>query len=163
MLLEAGSEAPPGWLTIFSEYRNLFTHSAPMGQVANVAFAQLAQVSLPDGRKIPEISYPLPSDVIEIARRRDAGWRHKNFEEFISDSIHRNQNLHRETELDALLYLHAVFEKMVVIAERLIMRSPLEPEMIHLTEKDIVGEVKMYRNGELVFQGNMNNSTGAAS
>ena len=163
MLLEAGDDAPPGWITIFSKYRNLFTHSAPMEEVANVAFAQLTQVSLPDGRKIPEIYYPLPSDVIEIARRRAAGWCHKSFEEFISDSIHRNRNLHRETEPDALSYLHAVFEKMVAIAEMLILRSPLEPEMIHLTEKDIVGEVKMYRNGELVFQGNMNNSTGAAS
>jgi hypothetical protein len=163
MLLEAGSSTPPGWLTVFSKYRNLFTHSAPMEKVANVAFAQLTQISLPDGRKVPEIYYPLPSDVMELAKRRAAGWRHKSFEEFIGDSIHRNQNLHREAEPDALSYLHAVFEKMVVIAEMLILRSPLEPEMIHLTEKDIVGEVKVYRGGELVFQGNVNSSRGDAS
>lgn len=163
MLLAAGCDTPPGWLTIFSKYRNLFTHSAPMEKVANVAFAQLTQVSLPDGRKIPDIYYPLPRDVVEIASRRAAGEHYKSFEEFVGDSINRNRNLHRETALDALSYLHAVFEQMVVIAEMLILRSPLEPEMIHLTEKDIVGEVKVYRGGELVFQGNMNSSNGDVS
>lgn len=150
LLREAGNENPPGWLFLLSEYRNLFTHSVPMEKVANVAFAQLILSSLPDGRKVPEIYYPLPGDVMELAKRRAAGWHHKSHKEFMNDSIHHYQNSNRETEPDALRYLHSVFEKMVAVAEMLISRSPLEPEMIHLTDKDIVGDVKVYRDGKLV-------------
>lgn len=66
--------------------------------------------------------------------------------------------MNREREQDSLLYLHSVFEKMVTLAEKLIARSPREPEMVHLTEKDIIGEVKVYQGSELIFEGKLPNS-----
>lgn len=153
LLREAGNDNPPGWLFLFSEYRNLFTHNVPMEQAEGVAFAQLVHVSSAQGRAYPEIHYPLPGDVQAIAKRRADGVHHKSYEDFIKDSMHRNQTVKRERERDTLLYLHSVFEKMVAIAEKLIDRSPREPEMVHLTESDIVGEVKVYQGSKLVFEG----------
>jgi hypothetical protein len=153
ILREAGNENPTGWLFLFSKYRNLFTHDVPMANVEEGAFAQLVHVRLAQGQAHPEIYYPLPSDVQAISKRRKKGIHPQSFEDFINDSVHRNQTANREKDSDSLLYLHSIFEKMVAIAEMLIARSPREPEMMHLTERDIVGEVKVYQGGELVFQG----------
>lgn len=138
-LLTAGSDA--GWLARFTAYRNLFTHSAPMEQAAGIAFAVLDQISIADGRSAPQLYYALPSNIEELAKRRSGGALYENFDELIAASVGRKPM--RETEPDALCYLHASLCQMTILAEQLIQRSPVAPEMIHLTDADIIGSIKI--------------------
>jgi hypothetical protein len=140
-ILIAGSDAQAGWVAIFTAYRNLFTHNAPMEQAAGIAFAHLDQMVLKDGRTIPQLYYPLPREVNELLKRRSKGVLYKNFDELIAAST--NKRPVRETEPDALLYLHSILGKMTTLAELLIQRSPIVPEMIHITEEDVIGTVQI--------------------
>jgi hypothetical protein len=49
----------------------------------------------------------------------------------------------RKTAPDALSYLHATLGQFALLAERLIQRSPIAPEVIHITEADIVGPMQV--------------------
>jgi hypothetical protein len=138
-LLTAGSDT--GWLATFTAYRNLFTHSAPMEQAAGIAFAVLDQIAITDGRSAPQLYYALPSNIQELMKRRSGGVLYKDFDELIAASAGRKPI--RETEPDALQYLHSSLSQMSLLAERLIKRSPIAPEMIHLTDADVIGSIQI--------------------
>lgn len=140
-LVSAGNDDQTGWLATFSKYRDLFTHRAPMAEAAGIPFATQDQMTVAGGRRVPQLYYPLPGDVRELlSRRRSSGVLYKDMEEFIATARHIPK---RETEPDALSYLHATLGQFALLAERLIQRSPIEPEMVHLTDADIVGPVKI--------------------
>jgi hypothetical protein len=138
-LLTAGGDS--GWLATFTAYRNLFTHSAPMEQAAGIAFAVLDQIAITAGRSVPQLYYALPSNVHELKKRRSGGVLYKDFDELIAASVARKPM--RDTEPDALHFLHDSLSQMSLLAERLIQRSPMVPEMIHLNDTDIIGSIQV--------------------
>ncbi|MBX9849762.1 MAG: hypothetical protein K2X64_10745 [Rhodocyclaceae bacterium] len=144
-LIRAGRDDHTGWLATFSEYRNLFTHRVPMAQAAGVAYATLDQMIIVDGKAVPQLYYPLPGDVRELSKRRSSGEFYKNMEEFIAIS---RKTPRRETEPDALSYLHATLSQLGLLAECLIQRSPIAPEEIHITETDVVDQIQVL-NGKM--------------
>lgn len=137
--LNAGSIDHAGWLSLFSDYRDLFTHRAPMAQAAGVAFATQDQMAITGGKTVPQLYYPLPADVRDLSKRRSCGALHKSMEEFIEIS---SAVPNRKSEPDALSYLHATLGQFALLAERLIQRSPIAPEIIHITEADVVGPLQ---------------------
>jgi hypothetical protein len=139
-LLRAGHEGHGGWLATFSDYRNLFTHRAPMTQAAGIAFATQDQMAIWGGKSVPQLYYPLPGDVRELSNRRASGVLFKDMEELIATS---RKIPKRETEPDALSYLHDALGLMALLAERMVQRSPIAPEAIHLTEADIIGPLQV--------------------
>lgn len=120
LLKETDLEAS-GWLAMFSEYRNLFTHSAPMEQVAGIVFAVQDKRILSPDLSIPQIYYPLPANVAELARRRSRGPLFETFKELVDATSGRRPE--RKTEPDALEYLHNCFDKLTELAALLITRS----------------------------------------
>ncbi len=140
-LITAGRDT--GWIAIFTAYRNFFTHSAPMEQAAEIAFAILDQITTADGHPAPQLYYALPDNIHELVKRRSGGILYKNFDELIAASTGKRPS--RETEPDALYYLHASLQQMSLLAEQLIQRSPIAPKILQLTEADIIGPIKIIR------------------
>lgn len=141
-LLTAGKDDKTGWIAVFTAYRNLFTHSAPMEQAAGIAFATLDHMAFMGGIKIPQLYYPLPHDARDIKNRRSSGVLYKNMDELVA--ISRKIPI-RDTEPDALQYLHTTLVQMATLAEKLIQRSHIAPEIIHFTDADIVGSVQIIK------------------
>lgn len=142
-LVAASNETARGWLSLFSAYRNLFTHSAPLQEAAGIAFAVQEARTIADDFRVPALYFPLPADAACLIRRRSAGALHQTFEEHVSASRIRQPD--RKNEPDALDYLANCFDQMVGIAEGLLDNSPIEPREIHLTKADIIGEIKIRR------------------
>jgi hypothetical protein len=99
-LLEDADETNNGWLSEFSQYRNLFTHSAPMEQAAGIAFTVQDTLPLSRGVVVPQIYYPLPANVAEIVRKRSTGPPYENFDALVNASAGRRPE--RGIEADAL-------------------------------------------------------------
>jgi hypothetical protein len=140
-ILEAADEGKNGWLSVFSFYRNLFTHSAPMERVAGLAFAVQDTRRIATNQTIPQIYYPLPANAAELSRRRSKGQLFKTFQELI-DSSSRNPH-ERHSEPDALDYLSNFLKQLAQLSELLIVRSPIPPQSIEIPESDIIGEIKV--------------------
>ncbi|WP_218511735.1 hypothetical protein [Variovorax sp. dw_308] len=138
-LLDASNEDNRGWLSLFSAYRNLFTHGAPLQAVVGVSFAVLDNEVLRDGTTVPTIYYPLPADAAHLSRKRSAGPLHETFAELISSVTKEPPN--RDVEPDALSYLAVTFDRLVGLAQKMLPSSPVPADDIVLTEADIIGEV----------------------
>jgi len=140
-LLEASNEENRGWLALFSAYRNLFTHGAPLQDVVGVSFAILENEVLKDGVTVPTIYYPLPADAANLSRKRSVGPLHETFAELISSLSEKPPT--KDVEPDALNYLAVTFDRLAGLAQKLLLSSPVAPDDIVLTEADIVGEIKI--------------------
>jgi hypothetical protein len=124
-----------GWLARFGSYRDCFTHSAPLEQAAGLAMAIQDLRVLSDGTSIPQIYYALPADIDDLTRSRSKGQLFNSVEE-LAKAVRRRHD--RAREPDALEYLHGCLDQMTGLASKLIARSPVEPRMLHFTEKDII-------------------------
>ena len=140
-LLEHADEANSGWLATFSNYRNLFTHRAPMEQVAGIAFAVQDTRVLSLGLTVPQIYYPLPPNVAKLTRRRPNDPLFTTFKELVDTSAIRRPE--RTSEPDALDYLRSCLDKMAQLSLVLATRSPIDAKPIHLGPEDLIGEIRI--------------------
>lgn len=129
-----------GWLAKFTNYRNFFTHVAPMEQAANIAFTVQDMRDLSCGLSIPQIYYALPRDIEELKRNRSQGIFFNSLEELRAASSWRHE---RTSEPDALDYLHGCINQFADLALKLVARSPIAPKPIHIGPEDIIGEIKV--------------------
>mgnify|MGYP000271133397 CR=1 FL=1 len=141
--VEAADKATGGWLAIFTEYRNLFTHSAPMEQAEGVAFAILDTRVISPDLLIPQIYYPLPSNVAELTRRRSSGPLYATLKQLLDASSGRRPE--RSTEPDALDYLHSCLDQLAQLSLVLASHSPIHAQPIHIGPEDIIGEIRISR------------------
>lgn len=141
VFLEAADDTTNGWLSVFTSYRNLFTHSAPMEQAAGVAFAVQDTRVISTKQSIPQIYYPLPSNVSELARRRSSGSLFKTFKELVDASLEVQHARHSEP--DALDYLCGCLDQLGLLSALLVDRSPIKPKPIEINSKDIIGGIQI--------------------
>ena len=134
-LLQAG-DPNSGWITKFTDYRNLFTHVAPLQQISNRAFAVQDIRELLCGLRLPQLYYPLPMDAKTAADERQGRPPKSGSVKFIP-SRHV-----RASEPDALEYLHRCLCQYVEICKQLSSKSPIAARPIVLTPKDMIGPVR---------------------
>ena len=134
---------PPGWLAVLSAYRNLFTHVAPLEQVAGHSFAVRHPLVLADGRELQILYHALPGNPIEVERTRGERFPYANFDEWATASAAHVPA--RETQPDALEKLHDYVNQLVQLCGKVADHSPVRGEMVHLSDSDMVGPVTMRR------------------
>jgi hypothetical protein len=138
-MLRATDKKSGGWLATFSDYRNFFTHIAPMEAASNLAFAIQDMTKFSEG-SAPQIFYPLPPNIGELTQKMSAGAFYPSFAELQAE-VQRKHD--RVTEPDALEYMHFCLERFTEMARILIAHSPLAPRPIALTPEDIIGAVQV--------------------
>lgn len=141
-LLDAGS-SPNGWIDRFTQYRNLFTHSAPMDQATGRAFAVQDWQVTGDAVKLPYLYYPLPANAQVLQSQRKAGPLFGSAEELIQANKGRRPD--RKDEPDALDYLADVVQEVALLCGKLGDHSPLAPKPVVLTDEDVIGPIKVTR------------------
>lgn len=129
-----------GWLAKLTNYRNCFTHVAPMEQAAGVANAIQDMRAVSPSLTVPQIYYPLPSDVEELMRKRSEGTLFNSLQELAAASARRHD---RTSEPDALEYLHGCLNQLAGLARDLVKRSPIAPKPIELNKEDIIGTISV--------------------
>lgn len=139
-VLRATDQDTRGWLATFTNYRNFFTHVAPMEQAVNIAFAVQDVRPLPDGSSIPQIYYPLPRDAAEFNSKRSQGIFFNSLEELGAASRARHD---RTSEPDALDYLHSSLNRFAELSLTMAARSPVAPKPIEISQDDIIGRVRV--------------------
>ena len=139
-ILRATDQSSRGWLATFTSYRNFFTHIAPMEQAANIAFAVQDVRNLSGGLSIPQVYYALPRDIEELTRKRSQSIFFNSLEELSDASSHRHE---RNSEPDALDYLHGCINQFAELALMLIARSPVAPKPIRIGPEDIIGGIEV--------------------
>lgn len=139
--LSAASQDSEGWLSLFTDYRNFFTHIAPMQQAAHAAYTIQDMRQLAGGLQVPQMYYPLPQDIRQLGRKRSQGILPSSLEELAKQSFRRRS---REVEPDALEYLHRCLDHFAALAESLIVRSPIAPVPVTLTADDIIGPITVH-------------------
>jgi hypothetical protein len=134
-----------GWLSAFTDYRNLFTHVGPIEQATNLSRAVQNIRILPGGSSIPQLYYALPHNPHELMQNRSNnryGLRFKTFEEFVADIARKSD---KALEPDALEYLHGCLDRFADISRKCVAKSPVEPKMIHLGPEDMIGGLRVNR------------------
>lgn len=133
--------AEPGWLAILSAYRNLFTHVAPMELVALRSFTVQTYIPIKGDGRLPVLYHPLPANALELIRTRPNGFPFSRFADWATASAGHRPN--RDEQPDALEYLHVATNRMAELAAKLIERSPVAPERLHLGPDDIIGPISV--------------------
>jgi hypothetical protein len=139
-ILRATDQSSRGWLATFTNYRNFFTHVAPMEQAANIAFAVQDVRNLSGGLSIPQVYYALPRDAAEFRSKRSQGIFFNSLEELSAASSRRHE---RTSEPDTLDYLHACINQFAELSLMLVARSPIAPKPIHIGPEDIIGGIQV--------------------
>lgn len=140
--LTLSDRATSGWMATFGAYRDCFTHSAPLHEVEGVAWAIQDLLTLKDGKMVPQIYYPLPSDAEELSRRRSKGPLFTSIEEMAQNAGRKRV---RAEEPDALEYLYTCLCQFTDLASQLIRRSPRQTRPVVLTKAEIIGDIKVTR------------------
>jgi hypothetical protein len=138
-LLTISDGAGGGWLFRFTSFRNFFTHVAPMELAGGNAFTVQDVRRIKGQIQLPQIYYPLPGNIEDLARERSRVGFYPTVAALVEASQRRPI---RAEDPDALEYLHASLDRFVELAKSLVARSPLPPSPIHLTAEDIIGEIK---------------------
>ena len=129
-----------GWLATFINYRNFFTHTAPLEQATNIAFAVQDLRKLPCGLSIPQLYYALPQEAAEFTSKRSQGIFFNSWKELSAASSRRHE---RASEHDALEYLHGCINQFAGLSLELVARSPISPKPIRIGPEDMIGEIKV--------------------
>ena len=129
------------WLDLFTEYRNLFVHNAPMGAAEGAAFVRHAIVSIPPGLPLPSVALALPSDPAAIRARLRSETALRSYEHWLEIAKERNSGP------DALFYLHDTFTNMLRLAAEVAQYSPVPPVVPNLrVGEEIIGKIEVTRN-----------------
>lgn len=132
-ILRASDPASSGWLWTFTNYRNFFTHVAPLEQAANLAFA-VQDMRKVEGMSVPQIYYPLPRDIEQLIKERPKSTFFKSWREINESSTLLRD---RASQPDALDYLHGCLNQLSELALVLLTRSPIAPTPIMFRPEDV--------------------------
>jgi hypothetical protein len=142
--ITSSRSSPRGWLYMMSQYRNLFMHVAPLQFTRSTRFVVQEMQSFGALGQLPLLYHPLPADpealkADRLARLRERGQR--------GGSLDMGQMPGRTSEPDALEYLGTTLLMLAEFAHMVAARAPYERMPIRLTDADLVGGVRIHRDG----------------
>lgn len=132
---------PPGWLYAMSQYRNLFMHVAPLQYTRRTRFALQEMRSFGSLGLLPVLYHPLPEDPVALKNSRVEQLKNRAQHDGGQDAEHAPSRL---VEPDALDYLADTLLLLADFSELVSSHAPHQRTPIHLTDADIVGDVKIH-------------------
>jgi len=132
--------AAGNWLSLFADYRNLIVHNAPLAAVnGRIAILQFEQPTR-NGVPLAGVSLLLPPNPgqLRAALRSNSGpSSFKAWVEIVREATPNGP--------DALTYVHEVLGHFLRLAKLIGEHSPVPPQMVHITDADVIGEIKIER------------------
>lgn len=130
-----------GWLKNLTDLRNAVTHIAPMANTHEIRMIDL-RLRTVGTVAVAQIHYPLTTSSggsrdrparIDFTNEAQIRGRLEEYRDFVAKSG------------DALAYAAITFQRLVSLAKDVRLASGLKSEILHLTDKDIIGPVTIRR------------------
>lgn len=104
-------------------------------------FAEATELHLGASGALPAIRLPIPADPLGIAKARTTGDHFEDFARQFELFVQASQG--QAASSDGITYAHSVLGRLSLLASQLSGRSPVQPEMPHFDETNIIGPVKI--------------------
>ena len=139
----SAATAKAGWLYVLGAYRDLAVHCVPLARAESSLWALATELPVKGARPLASVSLPLPTDPSGIASARASSMRAERLTQDLRLLTGATRGDVPST--DALIYCYATLDQLTRLVSRLAERSPVEPKIPHLTDEDIIGEIKIRR------------------
>ncbi|HAS8349136.1 TPA: hypothetical protein I7712_22350 [Vibrio vulnificus] len=127
-----------GWIFELGQYRDLVMHSAPINIANHRLFAIHEPITLPDGKELLSVRFPLPSNPSKLYSER---CKRDDFDKYIEQFEKLSQlSLEDRGEYDCLEYAHKVSGLLSNLSLEVAKESPFKPmrqTFIHTNEGTI--------------------------
>jgi len=130
-----------GWLKALGEYRDLVVHSAPLSHAEMRLYAVTDVIQIDSEGSVPLIKIPLPNDPGAISAKRASRKHFSDFEAQFNKYIESVREDH--PTVDALTYIVKTHGELAELAMILSKQSPVPYQDIVLTDRDIIGPIKV--------------------
>lgn len=131
--------AEGGWLNLLGKYRDLVVHCVPLARADQSLMALTTELKVDTAHSLPAVSLPLPDDPGAISKSRAAGGHLRALEEELSLLVDASRAGIPST--DGLMYAYSSLGRLTTLVQTLRGSSPLPPEVPHLTQADIIGDI----------------------
>lgn len=135
--------AAGGWLHVLGAYRDLVVHCVPLARADASLMALLTEMQIKGTESLPAISLPLPNDPLAISKARAAGEHLSRPKEEMTFFVKANRG--EAPSMDGLIYAYISLDHLTRLARLLSSQSPVEPQVPHITDADVIGEIKVTR------------------
>ena len=130
-----------GWLFQLGAYRDLCVHCVPLARSESRLFAVGTEIPIKGAAPLIGVSLPLPADPSAIAAERASPQRTARLAEELK--LMTSATRGEASSADALLYCYSALDRLTHLATKLRKYSPVEPQMPHLTDADVIGDIKV--------------------
>ena len=130
---------PGGWLHTLGAYRDLVVHCAPIASAETRLMALCSEIAIGTTASIPAITLPIPADPTKISKSRSSGTHFQDLENEFLFFVRANRG--DTPSSDGLIYCYTALGELARLTKLILDRSPIEPEIIHITNKDINGKI----------------------
>lgn len=132
-----------GWLHLLGAYRDLVVHCVPLARADSSLMALSSELTIPGAGSLPAVSLPLPDDPSAISQSRASGQHLVSLKDELSFFVRANRGSAPST--DGLIYAYGCLDRLTKLVCDLGTHSPLQPEMPHITDANVIGEIKVTR------------------
>jgi hypothetical protein len=132
-----------GWLHLLGAYRDLVVHCVPLAKSDSSLKALTTELSIQGAGMLPAVSLPLPNDPLAISQSRAAGAHLTTLEDELSLFVKANRGA--APSKDGLIYAYICLDNLTKLVHNISAHSPLPPEIPHITDDDVIGEIKVIR------------------
>ncbi len=139
-LLEAGRD--DSWLGRFSMLRNNITHVAPVGRSQTFHFCEVRAVKVGPSASAPSLHYPVLARDGTLWQDNAADLRFSSDNEDAIKSALEGYREYLVESVDGLTYAWELLERIGELLTRVRLATGLRGEMPHITDADIIGEIR---------------------
>ena len=133
--------AEGGWLYKLGAYRNLVVHCVPLARADASLLALTTELTIAGVGAIPAISLPIPENPSAIAKSRAASTYLTVLEDQFLFFVRANRGA--TPSMDGLVYAYSCLDRLTKLIRVLASYSPVAPEVPHITDADVIGEIKV--------------------
>lgn len=133
--------SPGGWLFALGAYRDLCVHCVPLARAESGLWALATEFRIKGAKSLSAVSLPLPSDPSGIAAVRTSS---KRVEQLARElQLLTSATRGEAPSMDALVYCYSALDSLTRLVSKLKGYSPVEPQIPHLTDKDVIGKIEV--------------------
>ena len=125
----------PGWCAELTEYRNVFTHTAPLGQATHWPFTLARNLEVRTGKVVPALKCPLPWNVMTLKQARVPALPYRDEKQL--PALLRELEAEAFKTPDTFDYLTMAYRNVVELAAYVGGHSPFEPQPLSLSSEDL--------------------------
>lgn len=133
-----------GWLYLMGAYRDMVVHCVPLARAEVSLYALNTELHVRGVGVLPSISLPLPANPAAIKKSRAKQEHLLTLQDDLESFAQVSKG--GVASADGLAYAYTCIDNLTKLANQLATYSPLPPEIVSLSDEDIIGDIKVTFN-----------------